>query len=57
MREIAVSVDRGVVHLGGYVQSDAVRSALRVAAEQVPGVVAVENSVMVIDPMVGVTGV
>jgi len=33
-----------------------VRTGLRVAAERVAGVVAVENRVVVIDPLVGVTG-
>jgi CBS domain-containing protein len=56
MCEISVSVDHGVVQLDGPVQSDAVRTGLRVAAERVPGVVAVENRVVVIDPLVGVTG-
>ncbi len=56
MCEIAVSVEHGVVELAGPVQSDAVRTGLRVAAERVAGVVKVENRVVVIDPMVGVTG-
>ncbi len=54
--DITVAVDHGVVQLGGPVQSDAVRTGLRVAAERVAGVVAVENRVVVIDPLVGVTG-
>ncbi len=56
MCEITVLVQQGVVHLAGQVQSDAVRTGLRVAAERVAGVVAVENSVSVSDPMAGVTG-
>jgi len=56
MCEVTVLVRHGVVHLEGQVQSDAVRTGLRVAAEQVAGVVAVENLVSISDPLVGVTG-
>jgi len=39
---ITVFVDDGVVHLWGLVDSEAVRDALRIAAEEVPGVKRVE---------------
>jgi CBS domain-containing protein len=38
-----VVVSAGVVHLWGFAQSDAVRQAYRVAAENVPGVKSVKN--------------
>ena len=41
-----VVVENGVVHLFGFVRSDEERSALRVAAENVPGVVRVEDRMM-----------
>lgn len=56
MCDITVAVDHGVFQPGGPVQSDAVRTGVRVAAEQVAGVVAVEDRVVVIDPLVGMTG-
>lgn len=40
---ISVVVEGGVVHLGGLVDSEAERDAVRVAAENVPGVTAVVN--------------
>jgi hypothetical protein len=44
------------VKLDGVAQTEAVRTALRVAAERVPGVVAVENLVVIPDPMVMAIG-
>ncbi len=44
---IEVAVEQGVLRLSGVAPSDAVRLALRAAAEQIPGVVAVENAVAV----------
>ena len=38
-----IVVENGVVHLFGFVRSEQERSALRVAAENVPGVVRVED--------------
>ncbi|MFI4998863.1 MAG: BON domain-containing protein, partial [Reyranellales bacterium] len=38
-----VVVNAGVVHLWGFVPSDAIRTAYRVAAENVPGVKGVKN--------------
>jgi osmotically-inducible protein OsmY len=42
-----VSVDEGVVELGGCVSSDEQRKALQVAAEALPGVRTVHNHVVV----------
>jgi osmotically-inducible protein OsmY len=41
-----IVVENGVVHLFGFVRSEEERSALRIAAENVPGVVAVEDRMM-----------
>ncbi|PGH56289.1 hypothetical protein CRT60_15165 [Azospirillum palustre] len=46
----AIVVRNGVVQLWGFVSSGAQRDALRVAAERVPGVKAVENNIQVVDP-------
>jgi CBS domain-containing protein len=56
MTHVAVVVDHGRVRLEGLAQTEAVRTALRVAAERVPGVVAVENDVAIPDPMVMAIG-
>lgn len=40
---LSVVVDHGVVHLWGLVQSEAERDALRIAAENIPGVQGVED--------------
>ena len=40
---LSVTVTDGVVDLWGYAQSDAERNAIRVAAEGIPGVVAVND--------------
>jgi CBS domain-containing protein len=45
-----VIVDKGIVHLWGYVDSRLVRDAMRVAAENVPGVRRVVNNVTVLPP-------
>lgn len=45
-----VLVSQGVVHLWGFVQSEAVRNAYRVAAENVPGVKGVKNHMRLIPP-------
>ncbi len=54
---ISVQVRHGAVQLDGLVQSDAVRMALRVASERMPGVVSVDNRVEVLNPMMSVSGV
>ena len=43
---LSVTVTDGVVDLWGYAQSDAERKAIRVAAEGIPGVVAVNDHLM-----------
>ena len=48
-----IVVENGVVHLFGFVRSDEERSALRIAAENVPGVVRVEDRMMRRQPNVG----
>ncbi|WP_042704749.1 CBS domain-containing protein [Azospirillum sp. B506] len=45
----AIIVRNGVVQLWGFVSSGSQRDALRVAAEGVPGVKAVENNIQVVD--------
>ena len=47
-----VVVNAGVVHLWGFVASDAVSKAFRVAAENVPGVKAVKNHLRPVPPSV-----
>ncbi len=47
-----VVADNGVVHLWGYVNSDAVRDAYRIAAENVRGVKRVENHMKILPPEV-----
>lgn len=46
----AIVVRNGVVHLWGFISSESQRDAVRVAAEGVPGVKAVENNIQVVDP-------
>ncbi|BAI74342.1 hypothetical protein AZL_a08110 (plasmid) [Azospirillum sp. B510] len=46
----AIVVRNGAVQLWGFVSSESQRDALRVAAEGVPGVKAVENNIQVVDP-------
>ena len=56
MSNIGVTVDLGRVKLEGVAQTDAVRTALRVAAERVPGVISVESAIVIPDPMVMAIG-
>ena len=46
--QLNVSVTSGVAHLNGFTYSEAERQALRVVAEEIPGVRAVENHLTVI---------
>jgi CBS domain-containing protein len=45
-----IVVENGVVHLFGFVRSDEERHALRIAAENVPGVTKVEDHLMRREP-------
>jgi CBS domain-containing protein len=56
MTHVGVAVDQGRVRLEGIAQTEAVKTALRVAAERVAGVVAVENAVTIPEPMVMAIG-
>jgi CBS domain-containing protein len=56
MSNVGVTVKEGRVTLEGIAQSEAVRDALRVAAEIVPGALAVDNQVALPDPMVMAIG-
>jgi CBS domain-containing protein len=56
LSNVGITVEKGRVKLEGVAQTEAVRTALRVAAERVPGVVAVENLVVIPDPMVMAIG-
>ncbi|MFC5357612.1 CBS domain-containing protein [Azospirillum himalayense] len=47
----AIVVRNGIVHLWGFVSTESQRDAIRVAAEQVPGVKGVENNIQVVDPV------
>ena len=47
-----VVAENGIVHLWGYVDSDAVKDAYRIAAENVRGVKRVENHMNVVPPEV-----
>ncbi|MCW2239369.1 CBS domain-containing protein [Azospirillum canadense] len=47
----AIVVRNGIVHLWGFVSTEAQRDAIRVAAEGVPGVKGVENNIQVVDPV------
>ena len=51
-RPINVVVENGVVHLWGYVDSDAVKDAYRTATENVRGVKRVESHITVLPPEV-----
>lgn len=57
MCTVDVTVEQGRVRLEGFVRSPTVRTALRVVAAQVPGVIAVENQTEVLDPVVNAIGV
>jgi osmotically-inducible protein OsmY len=50
---IDVAVRNGVVHLSGTITDDGQRRALRVAAENVPGVKKVEEYLTWVDPISG----
>lgn len=50
---VHVNVTHGVVQLVGVVTSDPLRDALRILAENVPGVVRVEDQITTIEPMSG----
>jgi CBS domain-containing protein len=50
---VAISVQNGVVTLNGAVYSDAERQALRVAAENTPGVNSVVDDLTIVDPATG----
>ncbi|MBD2748844.1 BON domain-containing protein [Microvirga sp. BT688] len=47
-------VENGVVHLFGFVRSEEERRALRIAAENVPGVTTVEDHLMRREPSGGI---
>ncbi|MNW09758.1 BON domain protein [compost metagenome] len=44
-----IVVRNGVVHLWGSVRTEAQRDAIRVAAENTPGVIRVENHLIIVD--------
>ncbi|MFC4762898.1 CBS domain-containing protein [Dyella koreensis] len=46
-------VRRGVVHLQGVILNDAMRDALRVLVESIPGVIRVEDELTTVEPMSG----
>lgn len=50
-REISFTVEEGRVTLEGTISDERLRTALRVAAENVPGVAAVEDNLIWVDPM------
>jgi CBS domain-containing protein len=52
---ISVSVDKGVVTLWGTLMDDRAREAVRVAIENVPGVRAVRDHLVTIEPYTGTT--
>jgi osmotically-inducible protein OsmY len=54
LSSIRVEVDHGIVVLSGIAQSDSVRLAIRAAAENVPGVLAVQSGLDVEPPMMAV---
>ena len=56
LSNVAVSVESGRVTLEGIAQTEAVRNAVRVAAETIGGVVAVDNRIAIPDPMVMAIG-
>ena len=56
LSNIAVTVEAGHVKLEGLAQTEIIRTAIRVAAENIPGAVAVEDAMSVPDPMVMAMG-
>jgi CBS domain-containing protein len=56
LSNIAITVDAGHVKLEGIAQTEIIRSAIRVAAENTSGVSAVEDAMAVPDPMVMAIG-
>jgi hypothetical protein len=50
---IAITVENGVVDLNGVILDEKERGALRVAAENVPGVRAVEDHLVWVEPVSG----
>src|SRR5262249_26490572 len=50
---IAITVENGVVDLNGVILDEHERAALRVAAENVPGVKAVEDHLVWVEPVSG----
>jgi len=50
---VSVSVHNGVVRLDGVLFNEALRPALRVAAENVPGVTQVEDNMVWVEPVTG----
>ena len=50
---IAITVENGVVDLNGVILDEKERAALRVAAENVPGVRAVEDHLVWVEPVSG----
>lgn len=53
---VTVSVTGGVARLEGIVFDPRARDAMRVAAENVPGITRVEDALDVVDPSIGVAG-
>ena len=54
-RNINISVEAGVVTLDGIIMDDRTRDALRVAAQNVPGVKTVQDQLVWVDPSSGIT--
>ncbi|MBV8095460.1 MAG: CBS domain-containing protein [Acetobacteraceae bacterium] len=52
-RDISITVKDGVVTLSGVALDSLIRTALRVAAENIPGVNKVENEIQTLEPVVG----
>ena len=50
-RDVAFTIDGGRVTLDGAISDERLRTALRVAAENVPGVSAVDDHLVWVDPM------
>ncbi len=50
---VGIEVDHGTVDLSGIVTSDAMRDALRVLVENIPGVVSIRDNITTIEPMTG----
>lgn len=51
---IQVAVKRGVAHVTGVVTSDRERKAISVLVENVPGIVAVEDGLVLVEPRTGI---